>query len=676
MKNHRALLDAYLDGYITPQQEQQLMEWLSRDPEHVRIFVRETHAHGVMRDVALSSVETEAFDRKRPTRRAPRPAHRVRWGAWIAVAACLTIVTGTVLYNMHRSHQLPEVIAATARVRTTTPAVKIIRQGKTIVAVIGLEIREGDRIETAKKAQATIGFENEKTTITVGDDQSEGGTEVSITGLARGKRISLSAGRIRAMVSPQPEGMPFEVKTPESRIQVLGTVFSLSADAARTELSVSKGTVRLWRLADEKSVDVKENESAVVAPGVGLRARPSRPGECSGGAPAVGVVREGTSVLHPRGLTFSRPTSGSTPNGGSFQQDPVASFKGYQYAVFHDANRRVCVARRKLPGGPWKVATFGDYTVRSNVSYCAASLGICPADGTLHVVFDQNSSRLHRRTTKKGALSRPDEVEWTASVFGPVQSDVPSTSARLTYARLFSTPSGRLQMSYRKGGPGESDVDLAEYDPASGKWRVLGTVLSGAGAYGASADRGIFLNGIFYCAKGRLHVTWCWRETNDKKDNHDLCYAYSPDEGRTWFNTDGREVGQAGSAPIRVSSTGVVAWPIAPRTGLLNSTAQAIDPEGRVHVMTLQASTYVHYWRAADGVWHRTSLPFNGGRPKLVFDPAGNAYMVCSPGRIASASAASGWRDWAVVYREKDYLDGYLLVVGLVCSAVFFVYLF
>jgi hypothetical protein len=42
------------------------------------------------------------------------------------------------------------------------------------------------------------------------------------------------------------------------------------------------------------------------------------------------------------------------------------------------------------------------------------------------------------------------------------------------------------------------------------------------------------------------------------------------------------------------------------------------------------------------------------GRSQLVLDAADNAYLVLPGLRIASASAASGWTDWAVRYDGTD----------------------
>src|SRR5439155_8871164 len=81
---------------------------------------------------------------------------------------------------------------------------------------------------------------------------------------------------------------------------------------------------------------------------------------------------------------------------------------------------------------------------------------------------------------------------------------------------------------------------------------------------------------------------------------------------------------------------------------------------------------YHHYWRDEQGAWHESELLSEvGNRPKLFFDAADNAYLVYTANRdptrwqndlyyvngelrIAAASAASGWTDWAVVYRDAD----------------------
>lgn len=144
------------------------------------------------------------------------------------------------------------------------------------------------------------------------------------------------------------------------------------------------------------------------------------------------------------------------PNGLSFQQDAIATFGGYQYATYWDADRWLCVGRRKLPRGPWEVIRFGDYRIKSNDVHNVTVLGICPCDGTIHLAFDHHNDPLHYRVSQPGAALHPGRVAWAADLFGKVLTKLPSQqeipNRPLTYPRFFRAPDGNLQLYFRLGG--------------------------------------------------------------------------------------------------------------------------------------------------------------------------------------------------------------------------------
>jgi hypothetical protein len=76
------------------------------------------------------------------------------------------------------------------------------------------------------------------------------------------KRLALKSGSLSVDARPQSTGRPMIVRTQTAEIEVVGTVFSLSADTQATQLSVETGLVRMRRLADGKSVDVAESQTA------------------------------------------------------------------------------------------------------------------------------------------------------------------------------------------------------------------------------------------------------------------------------------------------------------------------------------------------------------------------------------------------------------------------------
>ena len=116
--------------------------------------------------------------------------------------------------------------------------------------------------------------------------------------------------------------------------------------------------------------------------------------------------------------------------------------------------------------------------------------------------------------------------------------------------------------------------------------------------------------------------------------------------------------------------------------GLINAATQAVDSQGRIHVVTMhlgdavpsqadwaatkKKANYFHYWRQADGKWQRNEMNFKGCRPQLRFDAKDNAYLVLTGDRynpspelaIATASAQSEWTDWSIVHREPGPFMG------------------
>lgn len=404
------------------------------------------------------------------------------------------------------------------------------------------------------------------------------------------------------------------------------------------------------------------------------------------------VAKIGDSVVDTNALTIDG-AFGQAINGLAFQQDAVVSHRGYQYVGYYNGGRRVCLARRKLPAGAWQVVRFADYDFKSNDAHNIISIGVCPQDGTIHVAFDHHGHELHYRLSRQGVASDPEAVTWGASLFGPIHSDLESGKPiRITYPRFWQTPTGGLQFCYRQGGSGNGDRMLADYDPETGTWGKVRQIDSRAGpfedAMGQSDSRCSYPNGYDYGPAGKLHTTWVWRESS-QGSNHDLMYAYSTDGGVMWRNN----AGQILKEPAHVNSPGITAVRISRQHGLMNTHGQAVDSQGRVHVVmwhctdeSLRAAGsepgehrwgppaarhYHHYWRDRDGRWHHTELPWSpGSRPKIFVDRDDNAYMIYGarsdlgePAEKArplngdlvfvAATSASNWTDWKIVHRES-----------------------
>jgi hypothetical protein len=225
---------------------------------------------------------------------------------------------------------------------------------------------------------------------------------------------------------------------------------------------------------------------------------------------------------------------------------------------------------------------------------------------------------------------------------------------------------------------------LVDYDPDSGSWSDTRRIDSGAGWFqdilGSSDSRCSYPNGYTYGPTGRLHVTWVWRESSQGA-NHDLCYAHSEDQGRSWINSRGELL----DGPPRVDSPGITVVEISRDHGLMNTHGQAVDSKGRIHVVMWHCSDqslaaagsrpgeyrwgppdarrYHHYWRDDSGTWQHIELPgVSGSRPKLFMDRNDNALLIYSDTKnheigvrgadlkVMAATAESSWEDWQVVH--------------------------
>jgi len=388
------------------------------------------------------------------------------------------------------------------------------------------------------------------------------------------------------------------------------------------------------------------------------------------GAPALAaapsVTQTSVTVLTTTGRTALTYTG--YMNGESFQQDGITTVAGWQYSAFWDQSGYVNLSRRKLPSGAWQNLRLTDYVTTSTDSHNTISIGISRQDGTIHLAFDMHSSVLRYRRSVAGLATSPGTAAWQPGSFGAVQSSLTGAGMpTMTYPQFLTTPAGKLQLALRTGTSGAGDEVLYEY--ASGAWASVGRFIDGT-----TANNNAYLFGLEYDSTGLLHATWTVRETSNASTNHDLFYAYSRDDGRTWRNNAGSVIATTGSAPLISNSAGLRVWAIGQNRGLINQESQVVDKAGIVHVLAShlpaaapsntdftaarESAVLVHYWRdKASKVWHQTYTPFleRSSRGDIAVDAADNLYVASGDSstrklHIETASKASGWTDWALRY--------------------------
>jgi hypothetical protein len=408
------------------------------------------------------------------------------------------------------------------------------------------------------------------------------------------------------------------------------------------------------------------------------------------------------ACLMPNGSTYGRAI-----NGISYQKDNILlTFGGYQYTAWYDTAgtaQSVWLARRPVTNtsaGAWEKFQTDSQFLNGDESTWDAhnviALGICPADGTLHLSWDHHNNTLRYRRSVAG-LCTTNQAAWGPGMLNAEQNWLVAagqTTADVTYPQFTITPNGGLMLNRRVGSSGNGDQLFCTYIPISGgtggNWTGSTLFLSRTGTYNGSTSRCAYINGLDVGPDGKIHVTWTWRE-GAGTSNHDICYAYSADNGVTWRNNVGTMIADTSlGQSINLNTAGIIIKSADLNQLLINQQAQCVDTDGRVHVLMLHrredpgyeypnittaaystvGTAYYHYFREpATGAWTQRRIPVDdypvGSRPKIGFDTNGNAFAVfvsytttavVTPGYsngklvIAGATKAAAYNDWAILH--------------------------
>lgn len=362
--------------------------------------------------------------------------------------------------------------------------------------------------------------------------------------------------------------------------------------------------------------------------------------------------------------------------GQAFQQDALVSFRGWQYTVYYNLERKVCIARRKLPAGQWNEVVL-PYKNNRDDAHNVITMGICKKDGSIHLACDHHNDPLHYCRSVIG-LANNDSLAWTAGNFGPftdeLEAGVPVPD--VTYPRFIEKPDGNLLFECRYKLSGDGDSYLREYDGDTHSWSLIGRYVQGMDTNPNSCA---YINRMDYDKQGRLHVSWCWRDDFGGQTNHDLCYAYSDDHGRSWKDTYGNQVALSEALNYTDSRTsgnclrqGIATLKIADipyNKGYINQETQSCDSKGRVHIVnsymdsgtdsdwssSRSKAVLHHRFRDTDGNWHHNYI-YNKGqkvnsycRVQIILDAFDNAYVIANGAEIYAASSAADYSDWELV---------------------------
>jgi ferric-dicitrate binding protein FerR (iron transport regulator) len=281
MNADHELIDTYLDGELTAEEESRLADWLAADPGNMHVFVRETHLHRQLREIMLADsfqagIEMPVEKTERTARLLPFDLIGRAIGQWFALPApqmlrrpglagafCLALIIGAGVWLFGPTMGQPML----AEIHGA--GFSIERAGQPVPARIGMPLQSGDVLRTPSNVSVVIGFAPEATQITL-----QSGTELTLTDLSHGKRVFLRFGRLEAFAARQRPFRPMLITTPQAEARVVGTRFKLTAMTNSTRLDVAEGKVKFTRLSDLNAISVTSGHYAVVMADYELAALP------------------------------------------------------------------------------------------------------------------------------------------------------------------------------------------------------------------------------------------------------------------------------------------------------------------------------------------------------------------------------------------------------------------
>lgn len=295
-------------------------------------------------------------------------------------------------------------------------------------------------------------------------------------------------------------------------------------------------------------------------------------------------------VVYPRLVEVGMGYSSNSVNATVFRNSSVATLGDTQYIAYYDAEGWLTLGKRQLADTLFSVQRT---QYQGHVQDAHNVISIMPdGGGYLHVSFDHHNHPLHyARSIEPGSLTLGDMEPMVSSSMDSLTAD----ELNVTYPEFYRLASGNVLFAYRSGASGRGNLVMNLYNVKSRQWSRLQDVL-----IDGEQERNAYWQ-LYVDAVGTIHVSWVWRETWLVETNHDLCYACSKDEGKTWQRSDGTPY----ELPITAANA-EYACQIPQGSELINQTSMSTDAEGHPYIAT--------YWRDQNDSIPQYRIVWNDGQ--------------------------------------------------------------
>ncbi|MBE6334401.1 MAG: neuraminidase [Bacteroidales bacterium] len=319
------------------------------------------------------------------------------------------------------------------------------------------------------------------------------------------------------------------------------------------------------------------------------------------------IIAGCSSTLHSHLIPVGEGYSKTSVNATIFRNSSIVTHNNFQYIAYYDGDGYLTLGKRKIGAKVW-VLKKTQYKGNVSDAHNIISMTV-DGEGYIHVAFDHHGHPLNYAVS-----TAPESL-----TLGDKRSMIGKDEINVTYPEFYTLKGGDLLFAYRDGASGRGNLVLNQYDLHSKTWsRIQDILIDGENQRNAYWQ-------MCVDAMGTIHISWVWRESWLVETNHDLCYARSYDNGKTWEKSNGEKY----SLPINANNA-EYALRIPQHSELINQTSMSCDEKGNPYIAT--------YWRDSSSntpqyrvVWHngtawntrqisQRSTPFSlsGGGTKMI----------------------------------------------------------
>lgn len=376
-----------------------------------------------------------------------------------------------------------------------------------------------------------------------------------------------------------------------------------------------------------------------------------------------------------------------TPHG-----DCIKEYNGYVFMTWYRGgkfDRHVMLSRYNPNTGVVKTIEFPhQHNGFQNQwwlgeSHNTIAIGVCPIDGTVHMLYDMHSYDENRPSdgslandyfrytySKKNAATVPDSefninqfVKDSEGDYKHIEMKSGVDYRSLTYPNFFLNKKGELFMWIREGGNNNGAYKFCKYDGNQWSGFTQFNILNAKNKPGMNYNWGLYGDIKFSGGKMRIGFSTRYNDNNDKYTyNNGFHYAYSDDaNGLTqWKDHTGKSLSLPVIDPseLKISEPGDQVPSAGGNSVTMSSGSDWITTDDEaIHFVTRVKGSdnkwvNVHTYKKASETTFKTATDFPGGN---LYAYKNDVYLIgLEGGRVFVEKAPGGTNNWTRIYKATS----------------------